>query len=74
MDKEQVIIDENNEFVVIEPSQSVDFIPVAALQVQTVQMSSTHQYHPRKKESTVDFGNAVNCKQTITRTVQLQND
>ena len=58
LDSEAVIIDEDNNFVVIEHSKSIDFVPVAALQVSTLVMSVAAAQPQRD----YDFGNALNCK------------
>ena len=58
LDSEAVIIDEDNNFVVVEHSKSIDFVPVAALQVSTLVMSVA----AARPQRDYDFGNALNCK------------
>ena len=77
LDSEAVELDDHSNFVVIEHSQQIDFIPVSALQVSTLEMQQRNSSKKSKKaqpQADVDalYGNALNCKQTITTTVQLQ--
>ena len=65
LNSEAVIIDENGQFIVIEHSQSIDFFSIQALQVSTLVMSTA----PARSTRDIQYGNAVNCKQTISTSV-----
>ena len=62
IDSEAVEMDENGDFVVVNHSSSIDFIPVNALQISTLTMSAPTE---------ITYGNAVNCKQTLSTSVKL---
>lgn len=68
---EAVELDEAGNFVVVEHSQSIDFIPVAALQVSTLTMRqrTSSKTRARPEEADALYGNALNCQQTILTSV-----
>ena len=70
LNSDAVVMDrDSGDFVVVEHSSSIDFIPVDTLQVSTIVM----QPAPAKSPLEVKYGNAINCKQTLSTSVQLKN-
>ena len=63
LDAEGVVMDVDSNFIVLNESSSVDFIEVSSLQVASLQMRGNNAMNRDA------FGEAVNCRQTVTMTV-----
>lgn len=68
LDSEAAIMDEDGNMIVEEGRSSLDFIPVASFKVASVTMRN------RRIPDSEIYGEAVNCRQRVTTTVELDKD